>query len=67
VTMQEIRAWGVHLFTMSGAVCGFMALTNIVNNEPKDAIWWLILALIIRSGHPDDVAVPFFGSAPQNR
>ncbi len=47
MTMQEIRAWGVHLFTMSGAVCGFLALTNIVNNDPKDAIWWLILALII--------------------
>ena len=47
MSMQEIRAWCVHLFTMSGAVCGFMALTNIVQNDPKDAIWWLILALII--------------------
>ncbi len=45
--MQEIRAWCVHLFTMSGAVCGFFALTNIINNNPKDAIWWLILALVI--------------------
>ncbi len=47
MTTQQIRAWGVHLFTMSGAVCGFLALTHIINNNPKDAIWWLILALII--------------------
>jgi phosphatidylcholine synthase len=32
---------------MSGAVCGFLALANIVENDPKDAMWWLILALII--------------------
>ena len=47
MTVQEIRAWGVHLFTMSGAVCGFLALANIADNDPKDAIWWLILALVI--------------------
>jgi len=47
VTGKELRAWGVHLFTMSGAVCGFLALANIVENDPKDAMWWLILALII--------------------
>lgn len=47
MTVQEVRAWCVHLFTASGAVCGFMALANITHNDPKDAIWWLIVALII--------------------
>lgn len=47
MTRDQLRAWCVHVFTMSGAVCGFLALLNITNNDAKDAIWWLIVALII--------------------
>ena len=47
MSRDKLRAWCVHIFTMSGAVAGFMALLNITNNDPRDAIWWLILALII--------------------
>lgn len=44
---DKLRAWCVHVLTMSGAVCGFLALLNITSNDAQNAIWWLIIALII--------------------
>ena len=47
MSRDKLRAWCVHVLTMSGAVCGFLALLNITANDARDAIWWLIVALII--------------------
>ncbi len=47
MSSEKLRAWCVHIFTMSGAVCGFLALVNITMGDQRDAIWWLIVALII--------------------
>lgn len=47
MTQEKLRAWSVHILTMSGAACGFLALINITASNPKNAIWWLIVALII--------------------
>ena len=42
-----ITAWCVHLFTMSGAVFGFLSLLAITQSDARQAILWLILALIV--------------------
>lgn len=44
---QQTRAWTVHLYTSLGLVCGFLALSSILNYEAKQAFFWLGIALII--------------------
>jgi len=45
--MQKILAWGVHLFTASGLLAGFMALLAMQDRDVREAMLWLILAFII--------------------
>ena len=40
-------AWLVHLYTASGALCAFLALTRIFYDRYRDAFIWLAVALII--------------------
>jgi phosphatidylcholine synthase len=40
-------AWSIHLFTATGAVLGFIALVQVVENHPKAALLWLMAALIV--------------------
>ena len=40
-------AWGVHLFTSSGIVLGLLALIAIERGEPRQALLWLLLALLV--------------------
>ena len=40
-------AWGVHLFTSLGIVVAFLALLAIERGQPREALLWLFLALLI--------------------
>ena len=40
-------AWLVHLYTASGAVFAFLALTRIFYDRYADAFWWLALAVAV--------------------
>jgi phosphatidylcholine synthase len=42
-------AWGVHLFTASGAVVGLLALLAAADGDPRRAALWMLLALTIDS------------------
>ncbi len=46
-SIRTILAFGVHLFTASGAVWGFLALIAIFNHEWRQAIFWMILAIFV--------------------
>jgi phosphatidylcholine synthase len=40
-------AWLVHLYTASGAVCAFLALTRIFYDRYPDAFFWLYAAVFV--------------------
>jgi phosphatidylcholine synthase len=40
-------AWLVHLFTASGVVIAYLALTAVMRGEFREALMWLILGLVI--------------------
>ena len=40
-------AWGVHLFTSLGVVLGLLALVATQRGEPREALLWLLLALLV--------------------
>jgi len=40
-------AWGVHLFTSIGIVLGLLALLAVQRGQPREALLWLLLALLI--------------------
>src|SRR5687767_15523649 len=40
-------AWGVHLFTSLGVVLALLALVAIERDEPREALLWLLLALLV--------------------
>jgi len=40
-------AWAVHLFTSLGVVLALLALVAIERGEPREALLWLLLALLI--------------------
>jgi phosphatidylcholine synthase len=44
-----ICAWGVHLFTATGAVAGLLALDRIATNDFRAAFAWMAIAIIIDS------------------
>ena len=46
-TKEKALAWMVHTLTASGVVAAFMAIIAIVNEKWDDAMWWLIITLII--------------------
>lgn len=45
--MRKTLAWGVHLFTASGAVWGFLALLAVFHHEWKSAFLWMTLAMLV--------------------
>jgi phosphatidylcholine synthase len=45
--IDKALAWGVHLFTASGLLTGFMALVAVSAHQWREAMWWLIASLLI--------------------
>jgi phosphatidylcholine synthase len=45
--VRVVLAWGVHLFTATGAVWGFLALLAIFNHNWRVMILWMILAMLV--------------------
>ncbi len=45
--MRVIAAWGVHLFTATGAVWGLLAILAIFANDYKLMIVWMIIAMLV--------------------
>ncbi len=46
---RRLAAWGVHLFTASGAVAGLLALVAIARGDAAVAFWWMTYTLIVDS------------------
>lgn len=42
-------AWGVHLFTATGVLWGFLALLAVLEGDNQRAFWWLALATAVDS------------------
>jgi phosphatidylcholine synthase len=47
IVVRKILAWGVHLFTATGALWGFLALRAIFAHEWKLAIIWMAAAIFV--------------------
>ncbi len=47
LSLRKIFAWGVHLFTATGAVWGFLALRAVFAHEWKTAIVWMVVAMFV--------------------
>src|SRR5258706_11357023 len=47
--LRVAAAWGVHLFTASGAVWGFLALLAIFEHDWRAMIIWMIIAMLVDS------------------
>lgn len=45
--LRVVAAWGVHLFTASGAVWGFLAALAIFEHDWKAMILWMIVAMFV--------------------
>jgi len=45
--VRVILAWGVHLFTATGAVWGFLALRAIFGHDWRGMIIWIIVAMFV--------------------
>jgi len=45
--LRIIAAWGVHLFTASGAVFGLLAILSIFEKDWKMMIVWMIVAMLV--------------------
>lgn len=45
--VRKTLAWGVHLFTATGALWGLLALMAIFRHEWRAAIAWMILAMFV--------------------
>lgn len=44
---QKFLAWLVHFFTALGGVFGLLALFSIHQSEYKDALWYMVVAVVI--------------------
>jgi phosphatidylcholine synthase len=47
--MRRALAWGVHVYTASGALCGLLALGAIARQQPYEAFLWMFVAVAIDS------------------
>lgn len=45
--IRSILAWGVHLFTASGAIWGLLAILAIFENDYRMMILWMVLAVLV--------------------
>ena len=46
-TFQKAAAWGVHIFSASGLLAGFMAIIAISDKDVRAAMGWLLVCLLI--------------------
>jgi phosphatidylcholine synthase len=46
-TGRKLLAGGVHIFTASGVIVGFLALVAVVNGDYRAALLWLFVAVLI--------------------
>lgn len=44
---RKAAAWAVHLLTASGAVWGFLAILSIFEQDWRQAIFWMIVAVLV--------------------
>lgn len=47
IRIRKALAWGVHLFTATGAVWGFLALRAVFAHQWKLAIVWMVIAMLV--------------------
>lgn len=47
--LRRVFAYGVHLFTASGAVLGLLTIPAILQNNWRMAIFWMVLAILVDS------------------
>lgn len=45
--IRSVLAWGVHLFTATGAVWGLLAIVAIFDGDYKMTIVWMIVAMLV--------------------
>ncbi len=45
--IRSVLAWGVHLFTATGAVWGLLAIAAIFDGDYKMTIVWMIVAMLV--------------------
>ncbi|MFN8433798.1 MAG: CDP-alcohol phosphatidyltransferase family protein [Anaerolineales bacterium] len=45
--IRSILAWGVHLFTATGAIWGLLGIFTIFENDYKMMIVWMIVAMLV--------------------
>jgi len=48
-SLQRVLAWGVHLFTASGAVWCLLAIDAGIKDHWREAFFWLALAMLVDS------------------
>ena len=41
------KGWLVHCVTASGAVCGMLGIIAVSDNQPREAILWLAVAMVL--------------------
>jgi phosphatidylcholine synthase len=41
------KGWLVHCFTASGAVCGMLGIIAVSDGQPKEAMLWLVVAMVL--------------------
>lgn len=66
---RRLFAWGVHLFTASGAVAGLLAVVAVAQREWRQAMFWIFLAFLMdgvdgtlaRAAHVGEVLPDFSG------
>lgn len=46
-TIRAILAWGVHLFTATGAIWGLLGLIAVFKHEWQQLILWMIIAMVV--------------------
>jgi phosphatidylcholine synthase len=44
---EKIKAWGVHVFTATGVVWGFLSVLAVINAEWKLAFFWMLVATFV--------------------
>ena len=47
IRLQKIYAWGVHLFTASGAILGVLALVCIAKHQFICSFWYMFSTILI--------------------
>ena len=41
------KGWLLHCFTASGAVCGMLGIIAVADNQPREAMLWLVVAMVL--------------------